>query len=395
MIRFVKRLTASVTAASQQREPDTRAFVRLEVLESRETPAVFTIDTTADTSDAAPGDGKALDANNQTSLRAAIEEGNATLPGPHAIGFNAGLFAAAPPVITLGAALPEIPGVVAIDGSGPGGFLPVITRGGGAQFPIFTVAKGAMVDLLLLSIENGFNPIGDGGGINNRGLLNVDSCVIATCEASKGGAIANSEAGKSSLRLVNSHLAANRANNEGGAIYSAMNTSVRIIDTLITGNRAIKGGAIASNNASIRLDTVNITNNIATQTGGGIYASQGTINMLGGLISDNEAQGGPGGGGVNLSFGGQGQAGTAVFREVYFSGNRATAPECRGNGGAIVVSSFDLTIDSCEFTDNYASGIGANIAYFGILAGVDPGNPNTWININNSPTAGDPEKAGN
>ncbi len=40
-------------------------------------PHVFFVNTTADTPDANPGDGLALDANGQTSLRAAIMEANA------------------------------------------------------------------------------------------------------------------------------------------------------------------------------------------------------------------------------------------------------------------------------------------------------------------------------
>lgn len=53
-----------------------RTRLNLEQLEGRCTPAVFTVDTLADTVDAIVGNGQALDAAGKTSLRAAIEEAN-------------------------------------------------------------------------------------------------------------------------------------------------------------------------------------------------------------------------------------------------------------------------------------------------------------------------------
>ena len=50
------------------------------------------MDVVGDTHDAAPGDGQAKDANNKTSLRAAIEEGNA-LTSAHTINFDGTVFA--------------------------------------------------------------------------------------------------------------------------------------------------------------------------------------------------------------------------------------------------------------------------------------------------------------
>jgi len=51
---------------------------------------VFTVNTTDDTSDVNIGDGQALDANNQTSLRAAIDEGNAQAALYRTVGWDPG-----------------------------------------------------------------------------------------------------------------------------------------------------------------------------------------------------------------------------------------------------------------------------------------------------------------
>jgi hypothetical protein len=57
-----------------------------------------------------------------------------------------------------------------------------------------------------------------------------------------------------------------------------------------------------------------------------------------------------------------------------------------------MVSGYSLTVDTCTFAGNTATGLGPNIAYSGILVGVDPGEPNVWITIINSPSAGKPVK---
>ena len=66
-----------------------------ETFEPRRMLSAFVVNSLADSHDANPGDGFALDANGETTLRAAIEETNA-LPGADTIHLPAGRFTLGP-----------------------------------------------------------------------------------------------------------------------------------------------------------------------------------------------------------------------------------------------------------------------------------------------------------
>ena len=63
----------------------------VEALEDRTLLSTFTVNTTADTMDANPGDGIAADADGNTSLRAAVMEAN-SLAGDDTINLPAGTY---------------------------------------------------------------------------------------------------------------------------------------------------------------------------------------------------------------------------------------------------------------------------------------------------------------
>src|SRR5262249_61551187 len=84
----------------------------------------FTVNTILDTPDANPGDGRAADAAGRTSLRAAIEEGNASRDTAITITFGAQLTNG---IIGLSAALPALDNNFTI--AGPGANALTIGRG--------------------------------------------------------------------------------------------------------------------------------------------------------------------------------------------------------------------------------------------------------------------------
>jgi CSLREA domain-containing protein len=81
---------------------------------------VFTVDSTGDQGDIAPGDGFCVTAVATCTLRAAIEEANGS-GGADTINFN--IAPAGPHTIVLGSALPAITSVVTIDGTTQPGFV--------------------------------------------------------------------------------------------------------------------------------------------------------------------------------------------------------------------------------------------------------------------------------
>src|SRR5262245_37999697 len=107
------------------RKASRRARLRLERLEGRCPPAIFTVNTLADTDDQNLFDGAAEDANGDTSLRAAIQQANApACPGQDIIEFAGNLNG----TIELTKAL-ELDSNIFIDGPGTaGGFRITVTR---------------------------------------------------------------------------------------------------------------------------------------------------------------------------------------------------------------------------------------------------------------------------
>lgn len=161
-----------------------------------------------------------------------------------------------------------------------------------------------------------------------------------------------------------------------------------ISDSRIDGNRAVKGGGLASNNANTTLTNVVLVNNTATQTGGGVYMSAGVLSIVGCTLEGNNAgtDGNGDGGAVNISNG-----------QVQIQGATLRGNHAEGNGGAILARECDLTLNYCTFTDNTAGRKGPNVAYLGILDGTQlPGQePNTWVRFFNCTGLGnnEPEQA--
>eukprot|EP00942_MAST-04A_sp_MAST-4A-sp1_P012228 g12228.t1 len=89
-------------------------------------------------------------------------------------------------------------------------------------------------------------------------------------------------------------------NSLGGSIYKNGNGVVRIIHTVITGNKAAWGGAIYSwgDSSIVEIKNSNISRNIATSGhGGGVFVKGGKSYIHDSFLSFNKAMGKSGGGG--------------------------------------------------------------------------------------------------
>jgi len=157
-----------------------RFLPQVEELESLCVPAVFGVNSLDDTQDANLGDGFAADVMGNTTLRAAIEEGNA-LAGADSIIFN---LLAGPQTVTLGKALPIITaagGAISIDGTTQPGYDPahiplVMISCAGADIGIHIQAGGSTIKGLGIV---GYGTAGiflDGGKDNHvyNNLIGID-----------------------------------------------------------------------------------------------------------------------------------------------------------------------------------------------------------------------------
>lgn len=251
---------------------------------------LFTVNSTADTIDANPGDGLCADSNGQCTLRAAIQESNQE-PDPNVTSTNVIIFALPnPSVIDL--TLGELNITSGAWIFGPGARRLTVQRSfapGTANFRVFHIATdGAGVEIRRMSIRNGNASDQNGGGIlvEVTSGLSVSDVAISANSAANGGGIAN--AGRPlfvNRVLVNS----NTATAQGGGIFNQGFLSPQITNSTITNNTAFTGGAIY-NRGSLWLVNNTISGNGASDAARSIFNESGSINVLNTIIgSDNSS----------------------------------------------------------------------------------------------------------
>lgn len=248
---------------------------------------LFVVDFNGDTVDSNAGDGECRDASLRCSLRAAIEEANATTSTADAI-----LFALPDPSIidlTLGEL--EIKSQIAI--VGPGARRLTVQRSFAAGTPDFRIFHifgfhfGATVRGI--TVRNGriTGALFGGGFYVDNGLpLTLVDVTVSNNFALYGGGLANA----GSVNITRSLFTGNRGNNWAGAIYN-MNNPVRrpvwIKNSTITGNSANAHGAI-SNDGTLLLVNSTITHNSADEITSGIASySEGTVTVLNTIIGSD------------------------------------------------------------------------------------------------------------
>lgn len=98
--------------------------------------AVFTVNSTGDSADSNTADGACNDGAGNCTLRAAIQQANATA-GPDTINFSV------TGIINLTSALPNVASEVTI--SGPGSSLLTVRRDAGGDYRVLTITSGVTV----------------------------------------------------------------------------------------------------------------------------------------------------------------------------------------------------------------------------------------------------------
>ena len=183
--------------------------------------------------------------------------------------------------------------------SGPGAN--VLAVSGNNASRVFNVVSNATVSVSGLSLENGTDATGAGGGVHNAGTLTITACTIASCRAvaatplSGGGAIYNETSGV--LVVVNSTVNNNQAtggagDESGGGIYNA-GGSATISNSTIAANIAQGtngfGGGVFNQSGSVTLVSSTIALNSAAGAGGGVASTNGVFSVTDSIIATNAA----------------------------------------------------------------------------------------------------------
>ena len=147
----------------------------------------------------------------------------------------------------------------------------------------------------------------------------------------------------------------------GGAIRCDNGaTSLIVRDSLISGHTGVKmgGGIAAEDVATITIENSIIRENTADSNrgGGGIHITssgvESSVTILDSVLSGNAA---PEGGGIWFN------GGDVEIRNCTISGNRASGTD---GAGALLVASGDLLLENTVVTENEAPGRGAGLALF-------------------------------
>lgn len=264
------------------------SFLMMSAAVSAQTAGIlFTVNNTADSSDANPGDRICADSNGQCTLRAAIGEANANTAGRDMI-----MFALPWPSIidlTLGPLNITANNVSIV---GPGARRLIIQRSAATGTPNFRIfhIPNAEVNTVIrgLTIKNGLaGTFLSGGGIRIAAgsTLNLTDVAILNNAGGTGGGIAN----EGTIYITRSLFASNMAGAQGGGVINSAGAVARISNSTITGSSAGTGGAIY-NDGSLLLVNNTITHNSAATMASGIFSDpKGSVNVLNTIIGSDSS----------------------------------------------------------------------------------------------------------
>ena len=274
--------------------------------------ATFNVDTTGDGADSNLADNVCNDGGGACSLRAAIQQANATA-GTDAINISA------TGTINLTSALPNITTQMSINGPGPG--LLTVRRDTGGNYRVFYVLN-TIASISGLTVTNGRSADGvpgqnvasfgdDGGGIfQGGGILTLTDLVVTGNTTGNGGNTTSTSGGPGG---------------RGGGVYSSGTLTMTnvVVSNNVTGDGGVGlyagygggGGGVAFLGNVLKMTNCTVNGNVTGKgtagTGGGspgnggdgagVYARNGAVTLTRVTISNNSAgTGSPGGYGGGL-----------------------------------------------------------------------------------------------
>jgi CSLREA domain-containing protein len=346
----------------------------------------LTVNDLGDTPDSNPGNGVCADANNRCTLRAAMQETNASA-GADTINFNV------TGTIQLTGILPEITQGLTING--PGAAQLTVRRNTGGEYRIFTVNSPSAVSISGLTITNGsggttinivgnnltkFTVTGGGGGVANNGSgnLTISNCFITRNSADAfppstvnglpvttnislsgtGGGVANT--GSGSLLITNSTVSNNTTGGGGGGSGGSL------------GNFGGTGGGIANTgegNLTVEGSTVNNNTTGGGGIGGGIANTGiGSLTVTNTTVKDNSTGAtfngftlGTGGGIANTS------SGDMTLTNATLEGNATGGVSNTGTGTVFITGSkVNSSKGGLNLANTLASSVSTSFSSFGI-----------------------------
>ncbi len=313
--------------------------------------ATFNVDSQADSPDATLGDGVCASKAGGCTLRAAVEEANASSVGC-TINVPAGTYTLTSPdeganfgqtgVLLLG-------GETTVAGEG----LRTTVINGDGKNRLFEVGNKANVTISGLTLREAQVKGGDGAAILNRGNLSVSNVLFLenraigdplVAKSGRGAALFNTNGGTASLNSV--VALKNSSDGKGGAFFNDEASTLKIMNGEILGNQSLAdaGGGI-SNSGTLEITISTIRGNQAVEAAGGLDNIEGRAKLLDVEITENTA--GSAGGGFRSS-------GDFSGHNLTVSANKASSA-----GGLQARSPGTVSLNNVTVGDNQGGGIAA------------------------------------
>lgn len=327
--------------------------------------AVFTVNTAVDAVDSDTSDGVCLTAAGECSLRAAIQQANATA-GADDINVPAGVYNLTLEGIKENEGATgdlDVKSEITINGSGAD----QVQIDGIQRSRVLEVHRNGSLTLNSLTVRNGWgDQLSSGGGIeNNMGDLIINDCNITLNSVfGYGGGINNF---RGTTIINRSTISENIAFSHGAGIAN-QDGNVTINDSTISDNsgtattQSTFGGGIY-NSAMFGILEINnstISGHLVLLDGGGIYHLLGTLRITNSTISGNIAN--RNGGGLFYSSGNSSVGTAGNLRNVTIAFNTARAvdnsspPDSKGGGGIYKRGADQLRMTNTIIAENLDGG---------------------------------------
>ena len=312
--------------------------------------ATFNVDSQADSPDATLGDGVCASKAGGCTLRAAVEEANASSVAC-TINLPAGTYTLVSPdeganfgqtgVLLLG-------GETTVSGAG----LRTTVINGDGKNRIFEVGNKATVTISGLTLREAQVKGGDGAAVLNRGNLSISNVLFLqnravgdplVAKSGRGAALFNTNGGTASLNSV--VALKNTSDGKGGAFFNDESSTLKIMNGEILGNQSLAdaGGGI-SNSGTLEVTISTIRGNQAVEAAGGLDNIEANAKLLDVEITENTA--GSAGGGVRSS-------GQFIGHNLTVSANTATSA-----GGIQARAPGKVSLNNVTVGDNQGGGVG-------------------------------------
>lgn len=309
------------------------------------------VTTTKDSADHDLGDGTCADAWGECSLRAAVQQADASGGGTVVLAKKATYALTLVGEDDAGATGDlDVRSAVTIEGNGA----TVDARG---EHRVFDVLAGGWLELEDLIVTGGA-ALGEGlpasgGGVRNAGVLEVHRSTITGNTATRAGGGIEASAGSSTTisRSTLSHNSTGAGPGNGGGLHLTGEGTVHVTRSVVSGNTAAaEGGGLWNSGAgTMTVERTKVTGNTAsgddaTMGGGGLFqdAGAGTLTVTRSEIRHNVADGASGSGGGILN-----DQGTVVVERSVVSGNSSQRA-----GGGIEANVGTTTLSRTELDDN-------------------------------------------